>query len=51
MKIYRTVILPVIHYGCESWNTTLAGEHKLHMFENKVFRKVYGPERDEMTGE
>ena len=51
LKIYRTVILPVILYGCESWSTTLADEHKLHVFENKVLRKIYGPKRDEMTGE
>ena len=51
MKIYRTVILPVILYGCESWSTTLADKHKLRVFENKVLRKIYGPKRDEMTGE
>lgn len=51
LKIYRTVILPVILYGCESWSTTLADEHKLRVFENKVLRKIYGPKRDEMTGE
>jgi len=51
LKIYRTVILPVILYGCESWSTTLAVEHTLRVFENKVLRKVYGPKRDEMTGE
>jgi len=50
LKIYRTVILPVILSGCESWSTTLADEHKLRVFENKVFRKIYGPKRDEMTG-
>ena len=45
------VILPVILYGCESWSTTLADEQKLRVFENKVLRKIYGPKRDEMTGE
>jgi len=51
LKIFRTVILPVILYGCESWSTTLADEHKLRVFENKILRKIYGPKRDEMTGE
>jgi len=48
LKIYRTAILPD---GCESWSTTLADEHKLRVFESKVLRKIYGPKRDEMTGE
>ena len=51
LKIYRTVILPVILYGCESWSTTVADEQKLRVFENKILRKIYGPKRDEMTGE
>jgi len=51
LKIYGTVILPVILYGCESWSTTLADEHKLRVFENKILRKIYGPKRDETTGE
>lgn len=50
MKIYRTVILPVILYGCEKWSTALAIEHKLRVFENKLLRKTYGPKWDEMTG-
>jgi len=51
LKIYITVILPVILYGCESWSTTLADEHKLRVFENKILRKLYGLKRGEMTGE
>ena len=51
LKIYRTVILPVILYCCKSWSTTLADEHKLRVFENRVLGKIYGPKRDEMTGE
>jgi len=51
LKIYRTVILPVILYGCESWSMILADEHKLRVFENKVLRKIYRKKRDEMTGE
>jgi len=50
LKIYRTVILPVILYGCES-STTLADEHKLRVFENNVLIKIYGPKRVEMTEE
>jgi len=51
LKIYKTVILSIILYGCESWSTTLADEHTLRVFENKVLRKIYGPKREEMTGE
>jgi len=51
LKIYRTVILPVILYGCESWSRTLSDEHKLRVFENKVLRKIYGPKRGATTGE
>jgi len=51
LKIYRTVIMPVILYGCESRSFTLADGHKLRVFVNKVLRKIYGPKREEMTGE
>ncbi|PSN39682.1 hypothetical protein C0J52_14416 [Blattella germanica] len=51
LKIYKTVILPVILYGCETWTLTLRDEKRLRVFENKVLRKMYGPERDEATGE
>jgi len=44
-------MLPVILYGCKSWSTTLADEHKLRVFENKVLRKIYMPKRDEVTVE
>jgi hypothetical protein len=50
MRIYKTIILPVILYGCETWSPTLRGEHKLRVFENKVLRRIFGPKRDEMTG-
>ena len=49
--IYRTVILPVVLYGCETWLLTLRGERKLRVFENRVLRKILGPRRDEVTGE
>ena len=50
IKIYRTIILPVALYGCESWSLTLREEHRLRVFENKVLRRVFGPKRDEVTG-
>jgi len=50
IKIYRTVILPVVLYGCETW-LTLRGERKLRAFENMVLRRIFGPRRDEITEE
>jgi hypothetical protein len=51
IQIYRTIILPVVFYGCETWSLTLREERKLRVFENKVLRRVFGPWRDEVTGE
>ncbi|PSN40309.1 hypothetical protein C0J52_18618 [Blattella germanica] len=51
LKIYKTVILPVILYGCETWTLTLREEKRFRVFENKVLRKIFGPKRDEETGE
>jgi len=51
MKIYRTVILPVVLYGCETWSFTLREERKLRVFENRVLRRIFGYMRDEVTGE
>jgi hypothetical protein len=51
IKIYRTIILPVVLYECESWSLTLREECRLRVFENKVLRKVFGPKRDEVIGE
>jgi hypothetical protein len=50
-RIYRTIILPVILYGCETWTLTLREEHRLRVFENRVLRRIFGPKRDEVTGE
>jgi hypothetical protein len=50
VKIYKTIILPVVLYGCETWSLTLRGEHRLRVFENRVFRRIFGPKRDEVTG-
>ena len=51
IKIYRTIILPVVLYGCETWSLTLREERRLRVFENRVLRTVFGPKRDEVTGE
>jgi len=51
IKIYRTIILPVALYGCETWSLTLTEERRLRVFENRVLRRVFGPKRDEVTGE
>ena len=50
IKIYKTVILPVVLYGCETWSLTLREERKLRVFEKRVLRKIFGPRRDEVTG-
>ncbi|KAJ4435021.1 hypothetical protein ANN_23594 [Periplaneta americana] len=51
VRIYKTVILPVVLYGCETWTLTLREEYRLRVFENKVLRKIFGAKRDEVTGE
>ena len=51
IKIYRTVILPAVLYGCETWLLTLREERKLRVFENMVLRRIFGPRKDEVMGE
>jgi hypothetical protein len=51
VKIYKTIILPVVLYGCETWSLTLRDEHRLRVFENRVLRRIFGPKRDEVMGE
>jgi hypothetical protein len=51
VKTYKTIILPVVLYGCETWSLTLREEHRLRVFENRVLRRIFGPKRDEVTGE
>jgi hypothetical protein len=51
IKTYRTVILPVVLYGCEVWSLTLREEHRLRVFENRVLRGIFGPKREGVTGE
>ena len=50
LRYFRTIILPVVLYGCENWSLTLREERRLRMFENRVLRRVFGPKRDEVMG-
>jgi hypothetical protein len=49
IRIYRTIILPVVLYGCETWSLTLREEHWLRVFENSVLRKILEPKMDMVT--
>ena len=51
IKIYRTTILPVVLFGCETWLVILREVCRLRVFENGVLRRIFGPKRDEVTGE
>jgi hypothetical protein len=50
IKIYKTIILPVVLHGCETLSLTLREERILRVFENRVLRRIFGPLRDEVTG-
>jgi hypothetical protein len=50
IKIYKTIILPVVLYGCETWFLTLSEKRRLRVSENRVLRRIFGPKRDEVTG-
>jgi hypothetical protein len=50
IKIYRTIILSVILYGCEIWSLTLSEKRRLRVFENRVLRRTFRPKRDEVRG-
>jgi hypothetical protein len=50
IRIYKTIILPVVLYGCESWSLTLREEHRLRVFENRVLRRIFDPKTDKVTG-
>jgi hypothetical protein len=50
-RMYKTIILPVVLFGCETWSLTLREEYRLRVFENRVLRKIFGPRRDEVTGD
>jgi len=51
IKMYRTIILPVVLYGCETWSLTSREERRLRVLENRVLRRIFGAKRDEVTGE
>jgi hypothetical protein len=48
IKIYRTIILPVVLYGCETWSLTFREERRLRVFENRVLRRIFVAKRDEV---
>jgi hypothetical protein len=50
IRIYKTIILPVVLYRCEAWSLTLREEHRLRVFENRVLRRIFGPKMDDVTG-
>jgi hypothetical protein len=50
IRIHKTIILPVVLYGCETWSLTLREEYRLRVFENRVLRRIFGPKRNEVTG-
>jgi hypothetical protein len=49
--VYRTMILPVVLFRCETWSFTLREEQRLRVFENRALRRIFGRKRDEATGE
>jgi hypothetical protein len=49
-RIFRTIMLPVVLYGCETWSLALREEHRLRVFENRMLRGIFGSKRDEATG-
>jgi hypothetical protein len=51
IKIYKTITLPVILYGCETWCLTLREERRVRVFEKRVLMRIFGPRRDEVTWE
>jgi hypothetical protein len=51
VRIYKTIILPIVLYGCETWSLRLREEHRLRAFENRLLRRVLGLKRDMVTGE
>jgi hypothetical protein len=51
VKIHKTIILPVVLYGCENWSFTIREDHRLRVFENRVMIRIFGPKMDDVTGE
>jgi hypothetical protein len=50
IKIYKTIILSVVLYGCETWYPTLRVEHRMRVFQNRVLRRIFGTKRDDIIG-
>jgi hypothetical protein len=50
IKIYKTIILPIVLYGCETWSLMLSEEHRSRVFEDRVLRRIFGLKKDEVTG-
>jgi hypothetical protein len=50
IRIHKTIILPVVLYGCETWSLILREEHRLRVLENKVLGRIFEPKRDEVIG-
>jgi hypothetical protein len=48
--MYKSIILPLVLYGCETWSIILREEHRLRMFENRILRRICGPKRKEVAG-
>jgi hypothetical protein len=51
IKIYRIIFLLLVVYGCGTWSLTLREERRLRVFENRVLRRIFGPNRNEVIGE
>jgi hypothetical protein len=51
IRMYKTLILPVVLYGCETLCLTLKEEHRLRVFENRMLRRIFESRRDEVMGE
>jgi hypothetical protein len=51
IKIFRTIVLPVVLYGCETWSLTFREENRLRVFETRVLTRIFGPKRDKVTRE
>jgi hypothetical protein len=47
IEIHKTLIFPVVLYGCETWSLALREEHRLRVFDNRVLRRIFGPKREE----
>jgi hypothetical protein len=50
IRIYETIILPVVLFGCETWSLGLKEQHGLRLFENMLLKRIFGPKRDGVTG-